>query len=67
MLLVHGLAGDAEGLGDLGPAPAGPDGLLDGRVLEAVGQPAQRDDRGEPVSRVTGLLNLDLRHVSNLS
>src|SRR6187397_1410926 len=49
MLLVHGLPGDAERLGDLRPAPAGPHGALDGGVLEPVGELAQRHDGSEVV------------------
>src|SRR5580704_13046522 len=36
MLLVDGLAGDAEGLGDLGPRPSGAHGPLDLGVLQPI-------------------------------
>ena len=49
MLLVHGLARDAERLGDLRPAPAGAHRALDGGVFETVGELTQRDDGGEVV------------------
>lgn len=38
MLLVHCLAGDAQGFGDLGPGPAIVDGAADGRVLDTIGE-----------------------------
>ena len=56
---MDGLAGDAEGLGDLAPAPAGTQGLLDLSGLEQVGEAAQGDDGGEAVGGAVWVGDLD--------
>lgn len=67
MLLVHGLAGDSEGLGDLGPGPPGAHGLLDDGGLLLVGQAAERHHRGQAVRDVTELIHLPFVHLSKMA
>ncbi|MDX6680365.1 MAG: hypothetical protein QOG94_404 [Solirubrobacteraceae bacterium] len=52
MLLVDGLATDAERGRDLAPRPAVGDRALDLARLEAVGEPAQRDDRRQALGGI---------------
>src|SRR5688572_29912299 len=66
VLLVHGLPGDAERLGDLAPAPAGAHGALDGGVFEPVGEFAQSHDGGEVVGFGSRGFRHVRGHVSNL-
>jgi hypothetical protein len=49
MFLVHGLPGDPEREGDVGPRPFSSQGVLDGGILELVGELAKRHDRCELV------------------
>src|SRR5947207_1607167 len=54
VLLVRRLPRDTERIGDVGPAPCGPERPLDMLILEPVRQPPQRHDRGEPFRRILG-------------
>src|SRR5262249_60221469 len=51
VLLVHGLAREAEGLGDLRPGPPVAQGALDRGVFELLQEFPQRDDGRQTVSR----------------
>jgi len=53
VLLVHGLASEAEGFGDLRPGPPVAQGALDRGVFELLQEFPQRDDSREAVSRAT--------------
>lgn len=50
--LVCGLAGHAEGLGDLHPGPPVRNRLVDGRELEPIGEPPERHHRRQRFGRV---------------
>jgi hypothetical protein len=77
MLLVDGLAGDAERFGDLRPRPALAKSTLNGGVLDVISQPPQGANRGKRIGRIlrdTGGHNgvdastlVDRAHLVNLS
>jgi hypothetical protein len=55
VLLVDGLAGHAQRLGDERPRPSVAQRALDLGVLEAVGEATEGDDGGESVGGVGGV------------
>src|SRR5215472_64273 len=66
VLLVHGLAREAEGLGDLRPGPPVAQGALDRGVFELLQEFPQRDDGRQTVSRATDGAGRIRSHISNL-
>jgi hypothetical protein len=54
VLLVDGLPGDAEGLGDLLPRPAASPGVADLEDLQAVGELAEGTDGAQADRGVVG-------------
>lgn len=62
MLFLHGLASDAESLGNLRKGPAIVGRPLDGDVFDAVGKAAERSDGGERVGGIVGDGELRIEH-----